>query len=113
MPKLENLDLNIAIEATPDPVELTFAELIQLYLAAVPCNGQSRPFRVRKWITAFGDLRAWDLTPAHLRALVERLEEAGYKPSTINREVCDVRSAYSWAIHPASRFHTVSPSSRS
>lgn len=91
MPKLQDLDLNIV-------PEVTFSKLFALYLANIPCNGQSRPFRVRKWITAFGELRAWDLTPAHVSALVECLEATGYKPSTINRKVCDVRSAYSWAI---------------
>lgn len=80
--------------------DLSFRELLMLYSRARPGKSQkSRPYRLRKWLAAFGDLPAWDVAERHVQVLVDKLRTRGYQPATIRRELGDIKAAYNWAIN--------------
>lgn len=98
MKKLDLIDFHVDLPDPVAPSEITFRELLTLYLALAPHRRKSHGYRTEKWITAFGDLPAWDFHSAHILAMVDKLEGAGYKAATINREIVDIRAAFNWAI---------------
>ena len=54
--------------------------------------------RLSIWMAAVGELPAWEVTAAHLRAGIAIYERAGYSPGYLNRLVNSVGSVYKWAI---------------
>ena len=75
---------------------LTFAELVKAY-CAVQFDGAD--LRMRKWIEAFGDLPAWQLTTRQISLAAEAMMQSGlYKPSSINRDTSTIGTVYKWAI---------------
>jgi len=80
----------------PDPVrELSFEELCNAYIAVV---FDGADLRTRKWIDAFGTLSAWNLERDMLERCMEAMTEAGYRASTINRDISQIGSIYKWAV---------------
>lgn len=95
MRKTIDLKAAAARSAAPDPVrELTFKELCDAYIAVV---FDGADLRTRKWIDAFGTLSAWKLERPMLERCMEAMAEAGYRASTINRDISQIGSIYKWA----------------
>jgi integrase len=90
------IDLASAIQRVADQpaAELTLAELVRAFSIA-RCDGSHT--RLRKWLDAFGDLSAWEVTPERLQIAAQAMLEHGYKPSAINRDLSALGSAYIWA----------------
>ena len=79
--------------------DISFGELLLLYTTANPGkSAKSRPYRIKKWVAAFGSLPAWQVEGRHIQALVDRLRANDYQPATIKRELTDVKAAYNWAM---------------
>lgn len=76
------------------PATLTVAELVAGFTARNPCDYD---WRLRKWVQAFGQLSAWELTSEALEAAAEAMVGAGYKPSTVNRDLSALGTCYKWA----------------
>lgn len=90
-------DLRIA--PTHEPLDCTFAQLIELYFGANPCDHMQGCFR--KWLGWFqlGELSAWAITPEQLKAGAEYLRNVReYEASTINRELSQLGTIYRWAV---------------
>ena len=83
--------------SVPDATDfnLTFAELVESYTTANP-DKLLGP-RLKKWVQAFGDLGAWDLTASQVSKAANELIRQGYKPGTVNREVSSLGMVYLWA----------------
>lgn len=76
--------------------ELTFAELAKAY-CAVQFDGAD--LRLRKWVDAFGQESAWEITTRQLSLAAEAmLQSSLYKASTINRDTSTIGTLYRWAI---------------
>lgn len=81
--------------AAPRPVvEMTFAELCNAYIAVV---WDGADYRTKKWVEAFGDLSAWVVERDTLERCIADMMAAGYKPSSINRDISQIGSIYKWA----------------
>jgi integrase len=91
------VDLAAAVRAIADhdPQPLTLAELIRAYDSHV-CAAET--FRLRKWLEAFGTMSAWEISSEQLSAATQAMVEAGYKPSTPNRDLSALGTVYRWAI---------------
>jgi hypothetical protein len=99
MKKFQPVDLSQVTQTSRDVLAVTFSELLDLYCADRPAKRpELREYRLRKWRAQFKGLSAWDLSTAHFNAMVNALEDQGYAPPTINRDVADIASSYSWAI---------------
>jgi len=96
MPKFAAFDLAQATEQVPGRfvVQLTFAELCDAYEAAHPCDSVSR---LRKWRQAFGERGAWDIDRDTFARAGEAMAQAGYSPSTVNRDLSTIGGMYRWA----------------
>lgn len=91
--------LSVPERATHQVAEISFGELLLLYTQARPGkSAKSRPYRIKKWVAAFGTLPAWDIEARHIQALVDQMRANAYKPATIKRELTDIKAAYNWAL---------------
>ena len=88
---------DLRIEHTPETRKLTFSDLIDAYCAVKHPN-EPRDHRLKKWRSGFGSRDAWSVGHDELMAALEKLEDADYAASTVNREATDIASIYSWAI---------------
>ena len=94
----KTIDLRAAAArpARPDQVrDLTFEELCRAFLAH-GFNGTA-DLKLRKWQRAFGSHSAWTLQRAQLEHCMEAMTEAGYRPSTINRDISMIGEVFKWA----------------
>lgn len=97
--KYQVVDLSQVGEVTRDVLDITVSELLDLYCADKPNRQEKlRGYRLRKWREQFASLPAWQVTSAHIAAVVDAMESQEYEGATINRDVADIRSCYSWAI---------------
>jgi integrase len=89
-------DLASAMEASvePSPADLTLAELVRAFGAA-RCDGSDT--RLRKWVEAFGNQSAWAIPSEQFELAAQVMLRHGYKPSSVNRDVSALGSAYRWA----------------
>jgi integrase len=79
-----------AVQAT----ELSFGELCKAYLAA---HYSGADMQLKKWIQALGPRSAWDISAQELDVAGQAMIEAGYSPSTVNRNFSQIGSVYRWA----------------
>lgn len=75
---------------------LTFRELANAWLA-VTQNGTDL-LRLKKWLDAYGDRIAWELTTDELTGAALGMVEHGYAPSSANRDIGAIGSMYKWVI---------------
>ena len=90
-------DLAAAIQSVGEhqAQALTLAELIRAYDAQA-CAAEL--VRLRKWVDAFGGRSAWEVQSEQLSAVAQALVDAGYKPSSPNRDLSALGTVYRWAI---------------
>ncbi len=90
------IDLAKAAAAAEDhvPTALTLRELVLGFNTRAATDYD---WRLRKWLDAFGDRSAWDITSETLEACAQAMRQAGYKPSTINRDISALGTCYKWA----------------
>jgi integrase len=74
--------------------ELSFSELCESHAIAV---ADGSDLRLRKWVSAFGHLSAWALTPEQIEISAQAMIDHGYSPSTVNRDIGTIGSLYKWA----------------
>ena len=74
--------------------ELTFAELVHSHTISV---SDGSDLRLRKWVSAFGKLSAWELETEQIDIASKAMIDHGYAPSTVNRDVGTIGSLYKWA----------------
>lgn len=77
------------------PQALSLEEMVRAYDAHA-CAAES--FRLRKWIQALGKLSAWEISTEQLSAAAQAMVDAGYKPSTPNRDLSALGTVYRWAM---------------
>lgn len=75
---------------------LTFTELSRAWLAAT--QNLNDDLRLRKWQDGFGDRVAWSLTTDEIADAAQLMLEAGYKPSSVNRDIGAIGSMFKWII---------------
>lgn len=95
--KSKRLDFDAALAKSerPRPVEnVTFAELCSAYCAVAYDDAD---FRLRKWADGIGGRSAWAITRDMLQHCAEAMLAAGYKPSTVNRDVAQIGTIFKWA----------------
>lgn len=92
-----SVDLAAAVRAVVDyePQALTLEELLRAY-DAQHCAAES--FRLRKWLPAFGQMSAWEITSDQLSAATQAMVDAGFRPSSPNRDLSALGTVYRWAI---------------
>lgn len=92
----KQVNLAAALAATQDrpAVEMTLSELVAGFNAA---NASDYDLRLKKWLEALGAHSAWSVTSEQIEALAMAMLEAGYKPSTVNRDVSALGTCYRWA----------------
>jgi len=97
MSHLRSFSLAEAVKNVPEreAVAMTFAELVNAFTARNPSAGID--LRLRKWVDAFGDRPAWELTRDDFIRAVEAMRQGGYKPSTTNRDLSAAGTVYRWA----------------
>lgn len=71
--------------------DMGFDELARAYLATHHGAGD---MQLRKWIAFFGNRCAWSITTPEIDSAGEAMIEAGYSPSTVNRNVSQLGSLY-------------------
>jgi integrase len=92
-----NVDLSVAIAATDDArPSLSFGEMVQMHEYARPDKALGP--RLKKWVAAFGEINAWEVTAAQIARAGDTMIEAGYKPASVNRDVGSIGQIYNWAI---------------
>jgi hypothetical protein len=69
--------------------ELSFSELCESHAIAV---ADGSDLRLRKWVSAFGHLSAWALTPEQIEISAQAMIDHGYSPSTVNRDIGTIGS---------------------
>lgn len=89
-----NLASAISAVAEQPASQITFAELVASY-NAVKLDGSAQ--RMSKWVAAFGNESAWDLTSEKLELAAQAMLNHGYAPATANRDVSNIGSIYKWA----------------
>ena len=99
MKKYHPIDLSEVTNQRPDVLTVTFSELLDLYCSTKPTKRPDlRDYRLRKWRAQFNDFPAWNLSTAHVNAIVDAMEQQGCAAPTINRDLADIASCYAWAI---------------
>jgi integrase len=99
MKRYQPIDLSQVAEDRRDVLVVTFPELLDVYCAAKHGKRpELREYRLRKWRAQFACIPAWEMTPAHVAAMVSAMEEQEYAPTSVNRDVADIASCYGWAI---------------
>lgn len=90
------IDLADAVRGVGEnqPQALTLEELVRAYDAQA-CAAES--YRLRKWLDAIGHYPAWAITTEQLSAAAQAMVDAGYKPSSPNRDLSSLGSIYRWA----------------
>src|SRR6185369_7005219 len=93
------LDADLRVTRPREGTPLTLRELARLYALQVPSRVNPLHY-VGKWLDQFklGELSAWDIQPEQLKTGAKVMKEAGYKISTINRDLSALGSIYIWAI---------------
>lgn len=89
-----NLASAISSVAEHPASQITFAELVASY-NAVKLDGSAQ--RMSKWVAAFGNESAWDLTSEKLELAAQAMLNHGYAPATANRDLSNIGSIYKWA----------------
>lgn len=100
----KTLDLGAAVRAMADhkAADLTLSELVK---ACAVARLDACDLRLRKWMSAFGDVSAWAITSEQLEAAAHVLSvKYEYKPATVNRDLSSLGTVYRWA-----RKHRLSP----
>lgn len=92
----KNLDLGAAVRAMADQqsAELALDELVK---ACALARLDGCDMRLRKWTAAFGSESAWAITPEQLEVAAQAMLDAGYKPSSANRDLSSLGTVYRWA----------------
>lgn len=91
------IDLRRAMAQAKQPIaaELTLRELVAAYAAV---HLDETQMQLRKWIDAFGDRSAWEITSAELAHAAEAMMESGlYQPATINRNLSFLGTVFKFA----------------
>jgi integrase len=102
---LDAVQLRAAANAADAPrqqVPMTFGDLLGAFSAQAVGHSV---YMTKRYVAALGDVSAWSVTTAQLDGMAEALIAAGLKPSTVNRDMSMIGSAYRWAkakrLHPA------------
>ena len=81
---------------------MTFGDLLGAFSAQAVDHSA---YMTKRYVAALGDVSAWSVTTAQLDGMAQALIAAGLKPSTVNRDLSMIGSAYRWAkarrLHPA------------
>lgn len=90
------IDLAAAVAAAEQhqAAPLNFKELV---LGFNTSTTGDYDWRLKKWITAFGQMPAWDISSELLENAAAAMLKAGYKPSTVNRDLSAIGTCYKWA----------------
>lgn len=94
---MKKIDLKAAVQQKAEPTivpDLTFSELVRAFCAS---NLNVDIYSLRKWTDAFGDESAWGIESSKLDMAGEAMLDAGYKASTVNRNLSLIGSMYRWA----------------
>lgn len=93
---MRKIDLAAAMAAAHDlPAQaLTLAELVRADSLSALDGSDTR---LKKWISAFGTISAWEVTSEQLETAAQAMVEHGYKPSASNGDLSALGSAYRWA----------------
>ncbi len=94
MRKTVNLAAALAAATSHEATELTLAELVQ---ACASTKLDACDLRLRKWLEAFGLQSAWAISAEQLEIAAQAMLDAGYKPSTANRDLSTLGTVYRWA----------------
>jgi integrase len=92
--KTVNIAAALAAASSHEASELTLSELVHA-CAAAKLDGCD--LRLRKWLEAFGSQSAWAITAEQLEIAAQAMLDAGYKPSTANRDLSSLGTIYRWA----------------
>ena len=92
----KTIDLAAAVAAVEQhqAQPMTLGELVRAW-STVALDGSDT--RLKKWVTAFGSLSAWDIASEQLDTAAQAMLTHGYKPSAVNRDLSALGSAYRWA----------------
>lgn len=92
----KGINLAEAVKASPQESgsQLTFGELANAHAVAI-CDGSD--LRLKKWVSAYGTLSAWQLSSEQIEAAAQAMIDHGYSPSTVNRDIGTIGSVYKWA----------------
>jgi integrase len=90
------IDLAAAVAACDQhqAAPLTLRELVHAFNTR---NLGDDDWRLRKWLDAFGDMNAWELSSELLENAAQAMLKAGYQPSTVNRDLSTLGTCYRWA----------------
>ena len=93
---IKGINLAEAVKAAPQESgsQLTFAELASAHAIAV---SDGSDLRLRKWLAAYGNLSAWQLSSEQIEIAAQAMIDHGYAPSTVNRDIGTIGSLYKWA----------------
>ena len=92
--KTVNLSAALAAATSQEATELTLSELVRACAAA---KLDACDLRLRKWLAAFGQQSAWVISAEQLEIAAQAMLDAGYKPSTANRDLSTLGTVYRWA----------------
>ena len=92
----KTIDLAAAVAAVEQhqAQPMTLGELVRAW-STVALDGSDT--RLRKWVTAFGNVSAWEFVSEQLDAAADAMLTHGYKPLAVNRDLSALGSAYRWA----------------
>lgn len=92
----KGINLAEAVKAAPQESgsQLTFAELASAHAIA---DSDGSDLRLRKWLAAYGNLSAWQLSSEQIEIAAQAMIDHGYAPSTVNRDIGTIGSLYKWA----------------
>ncbi|MEP4148750.1 MAG: site-specific integrase [Halioglobus sp.] len=80
-------------------LNVTFTELWALYIRHKPAKREDlREYRLRKWHAQIGAMPAWEVSVAHINAIIRQMDSLGYSPSSTNRDLADIRAVFNWAM---------------
>jgi len=91
------IDLKSAMAQAKQPVaaELTLRELVAAYAAV---HLDETQMQLRKWLDAFGERSAWEITAAELAHAAEAMMDSGlYQPATVNRNLSFLGTVFKFA----------------
>lgn len=90
------IDLAAAVAAAEQhqAAPLTFKELV---LGFNLSTASDYDWRLKKWIDAFGQSPAWDISSELLENAAAAMLKVGYKAGTVNRDLSAIGTCYKWA----------------
>ncbi len=94
MRKTVNFGAALAAATSQEATELTLSELVR---ACATTKLDACDLRLRKWLEAFGQQSAWAISAEQLEIAAQAMLDAGYKPSTANRDLSTLGTVYRWA----------------